>query len=268
MAGERSNDEVAARCHANCIEFAREGARGSRSAGTIEERDGVLLFASGSDFPVFANGAYRLDPDVAADDVVELADAWFAERGRGWSLGVTSWAGGDQDLIDAAVARGLVPVTDTPGMVCDERVAEVATPEGIELRVISTEEDGVAFIAMCDAAYATLGLPQGIFPAMMASPMRPPPPNVVTVGAFEGDHLLSGAQVLFSHGIAGVYCVGTAEAARGRGLADLATRAVTNLGFDGGAPFVTLQASSMGEPIYQRMGYRELYRYATYARFV
>ena len=100
----------------------------------------------------------------------------------------------------------------------------------------------------------------------------PPPwvstPNLVTVGAFDGDDLVSGAQVLFSHGIAGVYCVGTAESARGRGLAELVTRTVTNLGFDGGAPLVTLQASAMGEPIYRRMGYRDLYRYATHARFV
>jgi hypothetical protein len=31
---------------------------------------------------------------------------------------------------------------------------------------------------------------------------------------------------------------------------------------------VTLQASSMGEPIYRRMGYEERYRYTTHTRFV
>jgi hypothetical protein len=46
------------------------------------------------------------------------------------------------------------------------------------------------------------------------------------------------------------------------------TRAVTNIGFDLGAAFVTLQASSMGEPIYRRMGYEERYRYTTHTRFV
>ena len=57
--------EVAARCHANCVEYAREGARRSGPAGEIVERDGVLLFASASDFPVFANGAFRLDPTAS-----------------------------------------------------------------------------------------------------------------------------------------------------------------------------------------------------------
>lgn len=262
-----SDADVAARCHANCIEYAREGARRSLRDGEIEERNGVLLFATGSDFPVFANGAFRLDAAVDAAEVIGQADAWFADRNRGWSLGITTWDDGDADLEAAAVAAGLVQVTDTPGMVCDQRPADVATPDGIELRVLTTPDEAAAFIAMCDQAYASLGLPTGVFPAMSRPPLRTPPPHEVTVGAFDGDALVSGAQVLFSHGIAGVYAVGTAESARGRGLADLATRAVTTIAFDRGVPFVTLQASPMGEPIYLRMGYRELYRYRTYARF-
>jgi hypothetical protein len=41
---------------------------------------------------------------------------------------------------------------------------------------------------------------------------------------------------------------------------------VTNLAFELGAPWVTLQASSMGEAIYRRMGYVDLYGTATIAR--
>jgi len=263
-----TEDEVAARCHANCIEYAREGARGSGAEGQLVEHDGVVLFAGGSDFPVLANGAFRVDPSVPAAAVVERADAWFAERGRGWSIGTTSWRGADEDLIEAALARGLLTVTDQPAMVCDERLPDALPPEGIELRVLTTADETRAFVAMADQAYTSLGLPAGIIPAMAGPTPRIPPPHLVTVGAFDGDELVSGAQVLFSHGIAGVYCVGTTESARGRGLAELVTRTVTNLGFDGGAPVVTLQASSMGEPIYRRMGYRDLYRYATHARFV
>lgn len=266
MSLRATDDEMAACCHQNCIEYAREAARGSRGDGEISERDGVLLYATGSDFPVFGNGAFRLDPDVAADDVIDLADAWFGERGRGWSLGTTSWGGADQDLIEAAEARAMVQVTDTPGMVCDAPLGHVPPPDGIELRVLTDDDEGGAFVAMCDEAYASLGLPTGVFTAMAARPLRMPP-QTVTVGAFDGDTLVSGAQVTFSHGIAGIYCVGTLDAARGRGLAELVTRTVTNVGFDGGAPYVTLQASPMGESIYRRMGYRELYRYKNHTRF-
>ena len=268
MDGVGTDDEMASRCHANCIEYAREMARNSRLGGEVAERDGVLLFATGSDFPVLVNGAFRVDPDVAADAVIDLADAWFADRGRGWSLGTTSWMGADDDLIEAAARRGLVEASSNPGMVCDRRLPEVPPPDGTELRILTTEEDGTAFVAMLDLAYTSLGLPEGVLAATSAEPQRTPPPHAVAVGAFDDGILVSGAQVLFSHGIAGVYAVGTAESARGRGLAELVTRTVTNIGFDGGAPYVTLQATSMGEPVYRRLGYRELYRFANHTRFV
>lgn len=261
-----SDDKRAVLCHANCIEGARQGARLSGSSGEIAERDGVVLFASGSDFPVMLNGVFRVDAGVSADRVIDVADAWFAERGRGWSLCTTSWADGDRDLIDAAAARGLFTAMDVPGMVCDSRLAEAVAPDGVELRVIRTQSEVDAYQAMSDQAYTSLGLPPGWLENTAARPF-PWPPNLVAVGAFDGDSLLSGAYVLFSHGVAGVYLVATADSARGRGLGELVTRAVTNIGFDGGARFVTLQASPMGESIYRRMGYRELYRYACHARF-
>jgi len=77
---------------------------------------------------------------------------------------------------------------------------------------------------------------------------------------------VAAAQTLLSHGIAGVYWVGTVEGARSRGLGEAVTRAVTNAAFDRGATANSLQASPMGEPIYRRMGYEEIYRYTTYTR--
>ena len=164
---------------------------------------------------LLVNGAFRVDPSVDADDVIDIADTWFAERQRGW---------------------------------------------------LTTDADAAAFVAMNDAAYTSLGMPPGVFSAVQCAPVRSTP-DTITVGAFDNEELVSGAQVTFSHGIAGVYGVGTALHARGRGLAELVTRAVTNIGFDGGMPYVTLLATSMGEPIYWKLGYRELYRFANFTRF-
>ena len=75
------------------------------------------------------------------------------------------------------------------------------------------------------------------------------------------DGVPSGATLLHeSHGIAGVYWVAVLEEARGRGIAAAMMEHVTNLGFDHGAANVQLQASTMGEPIYRRLGYDELHR--------
>ena len=92
-------------------------------------------------------------------------------------------------------------------------------------------------------------------------------PHLQTVVAYDRDAPVAAAQVLMSHSIAGVYWVGTVDGARGKGLGDAVTRAVTNRAFELGARFVSLQASAMGEPIYRRMGYREIYRYRTHVRF-
>lgn len=265
-ATDSSDDRIAALCHANCIEGARAGARLAGRVGEIAERDGVAMCASGSDFPVMLNVAFRLDRSVPADRVIDVADEWFSERGRGWSLGTTSWADEERDLIDAAGERGLLTVMDTPGMVCDERLPDAAPPDGIELRPITSPPEVAAYLAMADRAYTSLGLPAGWILDTAPDTLQLPP-NLIAIGAFDDETLLSGAYVLFSHGIAGVYLVATADEARGRGLADLVTRAVTNVAFDRGVPFVTLQASPMGESVYRRMGYRDVYRYACHTRF-
>jgi GNAT superfamily N-acetyltransferase len=91
-------------------------------------------------------------------------------------------------------------------------------------------------------------------------------PHVATVVAYDGDQPVASAQAMLSHGVAGVFWVGTVEAARGRGLGETVCRWVTNWAFDQGAAAQSLEASTMGEPIYARMGYEELYRYTNWYR--
>ena len=91
----------------------------------------------------------------------------------------------------------------------------------------------------------------------MRAPERFLEPHIAAVVAYRGDEPVAAAMTLLSHGIAGVYWVATLAAARGQGLADVVTRAVTNRGFELGAAVNTLQASPMGESIYRRMGYED-----------
>ncbi len=63
------------------------------------------------------------------------------------------------------------------------------------------------------------------------------------------------AMTIVSHGVAGIYWVGSLKQARGRGIGRAVTAAATNAGFDLGADVASLQASPMGRPIYEAMGY-------------
>jgi len=94
------DDAVARACRLNYLEFCRELGRWSGPAGAVEERGGVLLWATASDFPVSLNGVARLDPSTPPAAVIAAADQWFADRGTGFTLNVVE--GVDDDLRAAA----------------------------------------------------------------------------------------------------------------------------------------------------------------------
>lgn len=253
--------------HLNLIEFSRESARWG-VGGKVQENDGVVLFAAGTWLPVLANGAFRLDERVPAASVVAQADEFFGSLGRGYTV-MTRTGGVDDDLAATCGDAGFTEFGDpSPEMVCRQRVEQRAAPDGVRLEWVTTVDALNDFAAVNADAYATYGMPADVLPDIFSRPERVlDSPHIVSVVAYDGDAPLAAAMTLLSHGIAGVYWVGTVDAGRRRGLGELVTAAVTNAAFDRGALCNTLQASVMGEPIYRRMGYEELYRYRSFVRF-
>lgn len=249
--------------HLNLAEYGRELVRWSGEAGEIYESDGVLLFKSGSAFPAIVNGAQRLDPWVDAERLLDTADAWFAERERGYTIFVPQH---EADLVAAVAARELPPAGgENPEMICEQPPEARQPPDGIRMEWVDDERGMRDFCDVNNDAYATYGMPP-IFHDVARDVRRFCAPHVLTVVAYDGTVPLATAQVVLSHGIAGVYAVGTRPEGRNRGLGDAVARAVTREAFAHGALAVSLQASDMGRPIYARMGYRELYTYANALR--
>ena len=62
----------------------------------------------------------------------------------------------------------------------------------------------------------------------------------------------------------GVYTISTIPDARGRGYATTMTRRVAADGVRAGCDVAILQASDMGLPIYERLGYRTVIEYMGY----
>jgi ribosomal protein S18 acetylase RimI-like enzyme len=250
----------------NHVEWLREQCRWSGRAGTIEEGEGLLLYASATRFPVSFNGVVRLDPAVPARAVIDRADVWFGERRRGYSLLTVDLDGRDDDLCDAAPADGLVPAGSSPEMVLRAPIGPPVPGDGVALEWVCDAEGLADFAAVCSAAYRTIGLPEGIVQEAFTDVARFTSPWVHSVVARVDGVPVAGAQVLLSHGIAGIYWVGTTAGARGRGLGETVTRAVAERAFDLGAAVVTLQASPQGEPIYRRLGFEGVYGTATWMR--
>lgn len=253
---------------ANLVDFWRELAAWSGRAGRFEERDGLVLHATSTPFPVTCNGVARLDPDVSAEQVVDEADAWFGALGRGYTVQVEDPTGRDADLVAAAEQRGLLELSRAPAMVRSAPFEPLVVPDGVRLGWVGVDASVEDFVQVADESYQSLGMPAGVIVEMCTSPERMVTAHLRTVVAHVDERPVAVAQVLLGSGIAGVYYVGVLPDARGRGLAELVTHAVTQVGFELGAPLVVLQATPMGEPVYRRMGFEQFQTYRGLVRFV
>lgn len=247
----------------NHLEANRELAR--RAGGAAVDEDGLAFWVGGHPLPVLANGVMRTDPDVPADEVVERTRRFFARWRRGFS--VICLGAQDDDLRPACEAAGLTMMGASPGMVLDRRLPDTAPPAGVTVAVVETPAQAEAFARVNGEAYGTYGMPSEVAPAVISRLAVLRAPHIVSVLASLDGEPVAAAMVILTHGIGGIYWVGTMPAARGKGLAELCTRIVGNAGFDMGARAIVLQASVMGEPIYRRMGYREITRYPYYVQF-
>jgi ribosomal protein S18 acetylase RimI-like enzyme len=229
-----------------------------RAGGTVVDEDGLLLYTGGHPLPVLMNGCFRTDTRIPPAQVLARAERFFARHGRGYTI--VTRAHVDQELKTAAEASGLLLMGDMPDMVLDHRLPDATLPAGVELVRVTTEQDAKDYGWVQGVAYATYGMPEDVLPASLPLDALHAPHIVAMLARVDGKPA-AGAMVVVTHGVAGIYWVGTTPEARGKGLAELCTRAAGNAGFDRGACIAALQASPMGEPVYKRMGYVEVSRY-------
>lgn len=255
--------EAALLGHLNLIQFYRESPSWSRG-GVVHEEAGALLYATDSTFPLMMNGAFRTDDSVDPDVLVGRADEFFTKRGRGFTLWMRE--GMDEDLAQAAGRFGLVELLRQPEMVCTQRLPVRPLPDGVEIRRVVTAEDAAHFVEVNASAYTVYGMRPQTFYQAFSAVSRMLLPHVAAVVAYVEGKPAAAAVTLASHGIAGVYWVGTIETYRGRGLCQAVVSEVTNAGFDLGARFNSLQASVMGEPIYKKLGYETIFYHRIYVR--
>ncbi|NEZ61096.1 GNAT family N-acetyltransferase [Leptolyngbyaceae cyanobacterium CCMR0081] len=247
--------ETRALIDANLVEAYREFGRWQHSSQLVE-KNGVLLVAGTTSFPLLMNYVVRFDSQIAASTVIDEAKRFFNALERGFSI--VSRGQADRDLEAAAADAGMEPVVAVPWMVLDHQVAEPQLPPNVEIKRV-TDEQGILDAQQINAdAFESLDFPRTETEAIFGVPARLLSPNLRVYVAYLDGEPVSTAMLLLTPQIAGVYWVGTKPSARGHGLAEACCRLASNAGFSAGAKWAVLQASPMGEPVYQRIGYRTM----------
>ena len=226
---------------------------GEARGGALQRDAGELLFASASEMP-FLNGVMRQRSDDDADRLLCRAKDFFFSHSRGFV--VFTWPG-DPALERAAVAAGMTPVLERyPEMVCTRKLDRL--PGDVE--PVTSAADARAYWEVCEGAYAALGFPPGVFAAAF-TPEELLLERVWPCLARDGGRPVACALAFMTPGVGMIGWVAALPEARGKGLAAACTVAATNEALRRGADVVSLQASSMGEDLYRRLGYEELFSY-------
>lgn len=231
----------------------------------IELGEGWMFGAGRSPHPTISNAAFRTDDGLDPSELLERAEAFFGARKRGFAVWMRGGTAEDGDLAAAAEAAGLRQIYAMPEMVLGERVEEQPLPDGVELRRVTSAADADAYWQVATESYASIGFPPEIF-AFYENAAGLSADGVVAFLAVREGEPVAISMTIASHGVGGIYWVGTTTAARGLGLGRAVTAAAVNTGFDLGAGTASLQASPMGESLYRRMGFETIYEYRLYAR--
>lgn len=224
--------------------------------GEADRLDGDLTYyRSGLAHPQL-NGVLRLQSSEQVGQFVDRAAGRLGGVPWMWWVGPDSARG----VADRLADHGAVRVGAMPIMAVElDRVVADEGPAGLK---IETVEGAEALSEWVQAYGPSFGVaPELTEDALRIEAGRADASSVVRIiGRLDGQ-AVGTALMLDAHGVAGIYVVATAEAHRRQGIGAALTAAALQAGRDRGLRIGTLQASGLGAPVYQRMGFEKVAEY-------
>jgi GNAT superfamily N-acetyltransferase len=235
----------------------------SQVPGAVVRRaDGLAVFATG--LPL------RLFNQVAIDDGAAVAPGAIAAvvaelRARGDRFVVNLRAGIDDVHRPAVEDLGLEPLAPEPwmpGMTLHPVPGAGSTPVPAELAIRRvTDPDGVADHRA--AAAGGFDMPVEWLESLITVEVASHPDAAMYAGYVDGVPVVAGLGIRSGRTI-GVYDIATLPEVRGRGYGAAMTMRIVDDGAAAGCDVASLQASAMGRPLYERLGFRTVVDYVGY----
>lgn len=199
------------------------------------------------------------DNRVMIKDAVDLEVLFVAVRdfyarpGRLFSIWTRAHA--DGVLEGHLRERGFTDFISMPGMALLGDPGTRCEPPGLKIRAATTDARRRDYLHVTAEAYATYGTPREYVDDAFVSLDSVCAAHIQGFVGYVQDKPVAAAAVYVTHGVAGIGWVGTLPEHRGHGYAEAVTWAAIREGFRRGGAFANLQASPMGRPIYERMGF-------------
>lgn len=248
--GAVTTEDLALAADSNLLAVTRAWALAC-ATGDVWEDDGLLIAASGNELRSF-NVAYLARCER---ELLLRACDWLRARTGRFRLRIREGVAIDDGAIAAA---GLEPQGGIPSLVLAPLPHN--GPGTFDVRPVQdtpTLHDHVEVVA--SAFGWRPDLPAQVFTARLAAD----PAWRGFVGYAE-DHPVASSQLFVHQGIAGIYYVATLPGFRRRGFGEAVTAHAIAVGRSLGCTAATLQASPMGLPIYERMGFQRVSHYHQY----
>ncbi|MET7670550.1 GNAT family N-acetyltransferase [Micromonospora luteifusca] len=195
------------------------------------------------------NGVYDLttDPDLGSLD--ELATE-VARQVPHWSIIVRGEA--SAALVDLAARHGLRERHALPFLGCatDDIVFRPGSTQRTLVRRVGAAENE----RYTDAFAESFEAPEGAFGSLMGGAVLDTD-GITGYLAEESGHSVGTALGMRAPSVIGVFNIGVVPSARGRGLGRMLTETVLRDGIAAGGDAAYLQASPMGRPLYESMGF-------------
>ncbi len=205
-----------------------------------------------------------IERDAATPAGVLAAVARARERGDPFLVRLR--AGIDDRFVPILHGAGLAlgwDVTSPPGMVAfpiDDDAIAGKMPAELEIRRVT---DATGIDVHCETLTAGFGSHPAVASGTTCLDLIGRPGCVVYVGYADGQPVVSGLGWRTGRTI-GVFSIATIESARRRGYGTAMTARVVRDGVAAGCDVAALQASEMGRPIYERLGFRAVVTYVAY----
>ena len=259
---ERLDQAALARCeHENYAEtWVRAGA--GMEGGRVEQLPGATLVSTGLPLLLF-NQVFVVDDGASREQTAASIRAGVGIlRASGRRFSVTLRKDTDDAHQPLMTELRLVPLDVAPwmpGMALHPlpAIGSVPAPAGHEIRPVG---DARGLSDHADVLAAGFGMPREWAAAFAIDALLRTPGLTFYVGYQDGVAVTSGVGTRTGRTI-GIYNIATVESARRRGLAAAMTMRIVDDGAAAGCDVATLQASDMGRPVYERLGFRTVVEY-------